>query len=329
MCAPRYKKTEPDASGDGACECRRGLLHDDVVDGFAESGVSCDVLDAWKATATRALPHRSGASSETLPVQGRDVVVRFLCHLVATAGLETSSWFDAVLLFDAYRVCGCVSLEVIPAACSAVVSLLVKQSTAACGAKMETFALEASQLARWLHSAGIPSVAEVHARDVRAQEHAIVAALNWRLNLTPVNAWLGAFRKRFCIVTNGRVGPAIDWVVEKSTFSAGVFLHSTSSCGSLSPQEMANGLFCLGLVEARLLPLDAMRLDEFSPTDWEGIFASNTELQSAAKQCALPPQHLSHMLDTLEVATSCTVSRLRRDTYAVALAMGHAVVERD
>lgn len=327
MCAPTCDETERQAVVHASCERRRFVLNEDLVGGFANSGVSCAALDAWSATLTRVLERGSGASSDILPPYGRDAVVRFLSHLLEVGGLDVSKWFDAVLLFDAYLFTTCVRLEAIPSACAAVVSLLVKRTKAASGTKLVKFAFEASQLARWLQSLGIPTVAEVHASDVRAQEHAIATALDWRLNLTPVDAWLGAFRTRFSIVTGGRVEPAINWVVERSCFSAGAFLHSKSACAQLSPQQMANGLFCLGLVEARLLPLDAMRLDKFSPQEWDGIFARNTDLHEAAKLCALPSAHLSHMLDTLEVATCCSLAVLKRDTYAVALAMGHAVAE--
>lgn len=323
---------------------RRAPLHQDLVDALSKGGVPCEALVAWAAIEAKVLrptrraseasggkcsscgstSSRRSVGEELMPLQARDAVVRFLMHLVEHLGMAPSTWFDAVLLLDVYQLRVNVGLEAIPAACAAVVALLRKSDSAKIRVNVASLAAEASQLALWLHNLGFLAEVEVVAETVRAQELAILAALDWRVGVVSVEAWLTSLRARFGIVTSGRVAPTVDWVLQKSIFSARAFLHGKSSCASLSPRQMANGLFCLGLVAARLLPLDALRRDKVEAKEWEKLFV-DSQWHGAVEPCALPDEHLWHMLDTLEVATGCSLSVLKDDTYAVALAMGDVV----
>jgi hypothetical protein len=321
-------------------------LPEDTVDTLIWKGVSSPVLLQWAKNEAKVHPHKKSndltiekdikdtfAQSlveqfliEQLPLAIRHAVLRFMQHLVELVRLELSSWFDAVLIFDLCYQKGKIAQEAIPVTCVAIVAMLRKADTATELVDMTGMAFEASTLADYLGSLGLPRMdAEVSARDVVEREQELLQILEWRINVTSVHKWLRSTCDRFNIISRGGLAQSLEWVFQQGTSSAASYLQAVSSCERWRPQQMANGLFCIGLIAARLLPLESMRPTEVAAQEWEKLFARSQGRQGPVQAAYLPAEHLQHMFHTLQVTTGCNIAQLRSDCYDAVLAMRDCV----
>jgi len=320
-------------------------LPEDTVDTLIWKGVSSPVLLQWAKNEAKVHPHKKSNDLtiekdikdifaheierkilsyvvEQLPLAVRHAVLRFMQHLVEkVVRLELSSWFDAVLIFDLCYQKGKIAQEAIPVTCVAIVAMLRKADTAQELVDMTGMAFEASTLAEYLGSLGLHMGAEVSARDVVEREQELLQILEWRINFTSVQKWLRSTCDRFNIISRGGLAQSLEWVFQQGTSSAASYLQGVSSCERWRPQQMANGLFCIGLIAARLLPLESMRPTEVAPQEWEELFASSQGRQGPVQAAYLPAEHLQHMFHTLQVTTGCNIAQLRSDCYDAVLAM--------
>jgi hypothetical protein len=283
-------------------------------------------------------------------------------HLCDLAGLGPSAWFDAVLLLDAYRLKGSPSPEELSAACAAIVALLRKNDGTS--QRWQTlFAREASQLANRLANLGFQARAppgeasvptsdeednqsdgeddqsnsEVSTEDILAQECRILAAVDWQVNLASVHKWLWTLCERFKVILRERLSPSLEWVFQQGLLSARAYLQrmdgacvdvASNARPPLPPQRVANGIFCLGLVSARLLPVEALRPKDVGLEEWATLYAKS-QWQGAAGTCALPHGHLNMMVEALQVTTRCCAAELQADSHAVAEVMTIIVAEKN
>jgi len=290
-------------------------------------GVPGEIVGEWAMREAKVLSSPCSSRSwnghgvgQPLPPQVRGACLRFLHRLTDLVGMPADGWWSAVLLLDLYVLRAEPAPEAVPAACAAVVSLLRKSDKASFRPQWSDFTLQASQLAQWLRSLRFPTRAEVTISEILVQEKNIIEALDWQINCPSVHVWMSALRERFSILSNGAFTTLLDWVFQASLQCASMLVTSRPTTASLPPQRVANGLFCLNLVAASLVPLEALRPDKVGKTEWEMLFMES-QGQGAVPHCGMPSEHQTKMVELLGLMTRCGPPSLQADAYEVAVTM--------
>ena len=74
------------------------------------------------------------------------------------------------------------------------------------------------------------------------------------------------------------------------------------SCDRMTLHQLSKGLFCIGLVEAGLLPLESMRSEQVQSQAWKHLH-SRSQMHSAvaAQPCYLQTHHLRQNPPTINI----------------------------
>merc|ERR1719188_1747102 len=96
--------------------------------------------------------------------------------------------------------------------------------------------------------------------------------------------------ERFDIMSGGRWTESLEWMYSRSMVIAGTLVLRNTPAGSMAPRRMANGLFCLLMAQAGLLPPCALRPEGETDTRWNELFLESQCLGKLPK-CALPRDH--------------------------------------
>lgn len=304
-----------------------------LQDELDSCGVSAELLRSWAARQAKVLPEPAERKRpwEVMPAQAREGVLRFLHGLADLVGFpqrgqSKTLWFDAVLLLDVYCLRERTPIEALPAACAAVVNLLQKFANSEMHIGAGGLSNDASNLAKRLRSLGHhASDTEVTAEAIRVQEHAVLRSLGWQINLPSVHTWISTLRDRFNILSCRICSQSIDFAFATSTSIAGVLVTRNVVSTSMSPQRMANGLFCLAIVGVGLVPLEALRPSEFcTAAEWEKLYLESWfPREGAVPKCQMPafPTYLADLLRLVQVAAWSCLATLQVDAHAVAVTM--------
>jgi len=303
-------------------------LGEDLLEALDLASVPGELLDFWTDRGNRALEARGGRqAAPPMDLHVREASLRFLHHLTSLLGLPVHSWFDTVLCLDLYWLHGATStgsvsssVATLPATCVAIVAMLKKADSCEKRVNIPDYAILADQFARWLFEAGF-EMNTVDMEQVLAQEQAVLDALVWQFQLPSVSAWTSKLCKRFDVISRGVVASSVDWVMQQMLTNARMVFIRRQTSSAMSPRKVANGLFVLGVVAARLVPLEAFRPDDLTVEEWEKLFAESMP-QIGIPVCALPQERQEPMLEVLQVTTGgCSASELREDARMVAHAL--------
>jgi len=231
-----------------------------------------------------------------------------LGRLAERVHLAETHHLDAMLVLDMYCLHrpGALECTTLAALCAAITRLVKKAEDALPTEELASVPMEACRLAQWLQSSGYPHLETwVTHRDVNQQEHEVLTALGWNLKMPTVQDWLTVLFARLNVFTcSGLMHLLTPLQQYNFQFARLLAAHcpTTAACGA---NRIAQGLLCLGLVSAHILPADTFGLVELAAPAWEG----------AAQQCR--PESLAFLLDGLEAATGSDVATLRADTHLV------------
>jgi len=243
-----------------------------------------------------------------LGAPARSAAVWMLGRLAEHVQLPESHHLDAMLVLDMYCLHrpGALECTNLAALCAAITRLVKKTEDALPTEELASVPMEACRLAQWLHSSGYPHLETwITHQDVNQQEHAVLTALGWNLKMSTVQDWLTVVFARLNVFTRSRLVHLLTPLQQYNfQFARLLAAHcpTTAACGA---NRIAQGLLCLGLVSAHILPADTFGLVELAAPAWEG----------AAQQCR--PESLAFLLDGLEAATGSDVATLRADTHLV------------
>eukprot|EP00747_Dinoflagellata_sp_TGD_P196188 gnl/TRDRNA2_/TRDRNA2_65959_c0_seq2.p1 gnl/TRDRNA2_/TRDRNA2_65959_c0~~gnl/TRDRNA2_/TRDRNA2_65959_c0_seq2.p1 ORF type:complete len:381 (-),score=63.08 gnl/TRDRNA2_/TRDRNA2_65959_c0_seq2:471-1613(-) len=306
-----------------------GSLPDDsnlsnaIQDAFDKQGVSSELMEDYATREQKCLRLSQRSSAESLSQQVREIALRFMQHLVQLMNLPHSSWFDAVALLDTYQP----PVERLPAACVALVKILKKNDCATCSMRSANFSVHASHMAHWLHQCGhTTSSSDVSEEDIRLEERRVLKELEWQIKIPTPESWSSIYCARFNILTRNTLVSSVEWIWQQSLYLGRMILTREALTGDLPPRRAAQGLLCLGLVGARLLPLDVLRPEKVDSAEFEELFAK-VQPHGAVPTCALTSGHWQCLVDWLKVATGATIPELQVDAERVARIMAEAIVD--
>jgi len=170
------------------------------------------------------------------------------------------------------------------------------------------------------------------------QETFLLATLDWKIAIPSIESWLSTYCTRFNVFTKRLLVPSLLWVWERTVFCARILMMHSPANAALPPRKQANGLFGLGFVSARLLPLDAIRPAKLCPTIWEQLFLQIQEQlllqiqgtsaqQAGVPTCVLRDNHARRILELLRVTLGAgtDLEDLQQDCEDVALQLHSAL----
>jgi hypothetical protein len=215
----------------------------------------------------------------------------------------------------------------LPATCAAINFVLRKVDDAQYDFSLDSSTpLLTSQLAHWLSQMGYENVGPGPTPEmVYAKELELLRSLAWQVGWPTTHVWASAAFLRFNVLTRSALATLVERVWQQGQLYSMMIVSRRSSMDP-PPRQLANGLLCLGLAAAGLLPLEELCPTGTSPNDLEGLCARYYP-RRASKSCVLPSEYTASMLSILEVATARDISVLRKDVGAVGPALREVLAE--
>lgn len=298
---------------------KNALIPEEVLDELDVRGVPIELIQFWSEQETKVLSRaKPDKIVEFLPASVREVALHFLADLM---GLQQSGVLDAARLLDLYCFLKDASIEMLPATCVAVVTLLIKSSNSQCQVFPSELAKNSLWFVQWLNSAGYTSCAEVSSSKIIKQEEAVLRVLGWHINAPSVNKWMMVLCDRFDIISRHKYTSSLEWVFQRGVTAAGVLVTQVTA-SSIPAQTLANGLFSLYLITGRMLSLDALRPPKVSASTWEELYIEG-QCQGTLPSCALAMQVQAFLFQTLQLATGCEICTLQANLHETLTIMKH------
>jgi len=306
-----------------------------IEDALDAQGVANELLDDWKVREERALkPQKEGSEAWALPPHVRQTALRFVSHIAQLVGLPQKSWFEAATLLDVYilkttdsKLKMQTAIEDLPSICSALVAILKKNDCATALVAGSNFVPQACLFAQYLQRLGFSAVnVDVTCEMIKTQEKNVLEALGWRILVPTTESWTSTYSARFNVLTRSLLVPSLNWVWQQGLFGARLIMMRQAVNEELPPRVLAAGLLGMGLVGARLLPLEAIRPPQMTSEEWKQLY-EEIQPQEPQPQCVLPPNHSQCLLELLQVTVGADLADIKEYGRLAALAMRDAVKE--
>jgi len=234
-----------------------------------------------------------GAGSRQISSRMRQFALHVINDLAKDEGLLEDVWFQGAVLLDAWLSAhpACTDssfLGQMPAVISAVMRSLHKAySTQAQGQQnilWRSHLENQVQLCMQMRGYAVPGGWH---RDLRAQDQSLLRCVGWRINVPSLESWLSMLEKRFGVLTAEFFAEQVAWAKNMVRHLARLLVGSRPACDQRRPSRFARGLFALGLVHARLLPLEGLRPQHVDQDEWEQLF-QESQAMGNVPPCALP-----------------------------------------
>jgi len=281
-----------------------------------------------------------GEENNGLPQIVRHAALRFLSNIIQAVRLPQASWYQAATLLDTYHRKTLASndlpesaINVLPATCTALMFILKKADCIT--AEIEGFSFhdgmfihQACAFAKYLQSFGYPDVsAELSQESICKQEIHVLKVLGWRIQVPTIETWTNAYTSRFNLLTRSLLVPSMKWVWQQGLFG-GCLVMMRQTCGAEMPQRaLTAGLLGIGLVGARLLPLEALRPPEMTSEEWSELYQAIQPQKLEEGECALPTKHSQCLLELLAITVGDDLTTIQEYCRLAAFAMRAALEE--
>jgi hypothetical protein len=309
------------------CDIRRSWSSDEVQDALHEQG-ACDQRVASLAAADQRVLSKANNPQDdqeteyivedsqlVRETEVRQIAMWMLGSLVNYARLPETHLLKAGLLLDVFclRQAQVLSESSIAAVVVALVSIVTKFDTSENIAPQRTLIAHTQYLIGILRDSGCPrTYGDVSPAKVLAQEQDILSALHWSVDLPTVEDWVGLVCARLNVFMFRMLAPLLVPMQERSFFSARILAVNCTSTAEFSPRHVAQGLLCLNLVSARVLPADAFALGaELASPLWD------LKTGKGGHKSAFNPRSVELLLECLEKATGSDQASLKKDAHLV------------
>jgi len=228
--------------------------------------------------------------------------------------LPETMLLDAMCIFDIYclhrpEVPESASL---PAVCTAITRLVKKMDDQIPQECISTLPCKASSLAQWLQRSACPHFEPwVTQEDLSWHEDDVLKALGWNIKLPTVHDWISVFCARLNVFTGSGLQHLLTLVIQNSFLLARVLATHCATNTAVGTRRVAQGLLCLNLICAHVLPAESVGLTELATPPWGGAAAGQQQQQ----QCR--QESLEFLLDGLKEATRSDIATLKADTHLV------------
>lgn len=304
-------------------------LVEDLIDALFTRGAAGELLAQYQRD-ERQIRERIGLLSKCqgvlVPTGVRELCLGVINACIRLQALPEESCYRAVTFLDAY--CASKSgdfadcLATLPAACVAACQLAGKLERSSClqtsSSLRSTMAMVAVQFAAKLFQMGyelnVEVSAETMSEQIAQQEHAITDAIQWRVTCPTVKSWLQLRWDRLDVLTRGQYSHIINWAQKASDLTArSLILRCPTFADGTSPQQIANGLMCIYLGQAGLVPLLELKPPLVREVDWQTLFCGS-QCQATLPSCTqMNPNSVNGFLYLLQTVAGCGFETLQED----------------
>jgi len=292
---------------------------DDVFnDLFDASGTPTELIQHWAELEKQTLEALPDPLA-TLPMPGhlRAHTLRCLQGLCSVCNLSPAEWCQAVLLLDICWAKGAVDIDSLPSSCGAIVGMVNKNIRGDRHDLYTRMMPVCTAFAQHLCHMGYIDCQYPTPQSCRCEDCNLLRILDRQIHQASLSAWIPALVKRIVILSNNNFGYLAQWMMQQSLSISTRLIMQISSADPLSPRRIANGIVCLLLVAAKLLPVDILLPGQLSLE--EGPIALPETLFPGFAQgpCMLPAAERDWIVKVLEEATACELNELKQDALAV------------
>mmetsp|Transcript_52510 Transcript_52510/g.94176 ORF Transcript_52510/g.94176 Transcript_52510/m.94176 type:complete len:343 (+) Transcript_52510:54-1082(+) len=244
----------------------------------------------------------------------RSAALRCMMRMLHISAGTQCGWFKAAKLFDIYVAQEGLQIEKLPATCVAIMRITKKVDQKTTSGLVEMQWLPCAQeLAGLLSAAGLPTD-PLDSAALRQHELAVIGSLGWQLGQCCVEQWYHIFIVRFVMLTNLDLRSVLQQVEAKMLVLARAVIVSQRA-SDLSQGGLSMGLLCICLIEAGLIPVDLLRPEELTETQWMEVYLNCQSAKVAPQFRLADGDRLVHLL---AAATAEPVDGLKRVTHQVA-----------
>jgi len=308
-----------------------------IQDALDAQGVADELLEDWTSRELQALASVSlGAEALIgLPRHVRHTTVCVLASMAQYAGLPQKSLAEASLLLDVFILKSVapkqstdsivLAINTLPATCAALVAILwkadcISKSSAGTSINIASACLFAQQLQQMGY---IEVDADVTENMINRQEAKVLQELRWRIHMPNAESWTSTFSSRFNVLTKNLMAPSLTWVWQHGMFASRTIMMRQASTEALPPKQLAAGLLAIGLVGARLLPLESVRPRHMTDEDWIDLYQA-TRPQELHPKCMFPENGSQRLLKLLMIAVGVDLAEIQEFACLAASAMKDA-----
>jgi len=251
--------------------------------------------------------------AETLPQAPptRSYAAWIFGHLIEHVELPEAHWLHAMLIFDMYCLQRPNAPESpsLPALCAAIVRLVKKFDDVVPKECVSTLPQKASNVAQWMVKTTCPHFETwVTSKELNEYEADILRTLGWNIKLHTVQDWMTLLCARLNVFTCNGLKKLLTPVLQMSFLHSRVIVAHCATTAMASTQRVAQGLLCLNLISAHVLPADTFGLTELALPAWGG---------AAGGQPQCKEESLAFLLDGLQDASGSDLATLKADTHLV------------
>jgi len=306
----------------------------DILDELEAQGVCIELIDAQTSQEKRDLvPGPAGlghADGPVFPQSLRHTTLIFFACVAEETALPQRSWSEASALLDMYHLKTqdpdhiLPAITALPLTCAAVMLILKKKEDATVLVGGSSYIPYASKFAQNLQRSGYPTVnTEVTGEMINLQERRVLEALGWRIQVSTAESWASTFIVRLDVISSSLLKQSLQEVLRRSISGARLFMLQQAVSAEQPPRMLAAGLLGIGLVGARVLPLEAIQPDELSYEEWKNLY-EEIQPQDCAPYCDLSRCHWQRLLNLVTLAVGADLSVLKQACHLASFAMREA-----
>eukprot|EP00747_Dinoflagellata_sp_TGD_P171682 gnl/TRDRNA2_/TRDRNA2_206324_c0_seq1.p1 gnl/TRDRNA2_/TRDRNA2_206324_c0~~gnl/TRDRNA2_/TRDRNA2_206324_c0_seq1.p1 ORF type:complete len:348 (+),score=37.87 gnl/TRDRNA2_/TRDRNA2_206324_c0_seq1:37-1080(+) len=283
-----------------------------IQDAFDNLMVHSDSIEVAILQEQEALRRTQHPSAPCLDRFARQIALHFFHVVMRRMKLPSCCWFTAAALLDTLRS----PISSLPTTCAALASIVRKTESGKIIDEDEAHILidETAIMANSLQtSMGMVTIAKA---DIELEEARVLQDLSWQVQLPTVESWIQTDCLRLTVLIGSTFAMPIESIKHQIVqVSRGIVL-SKPLTGEFSQRKAAHGLVCLGLVAARLLPLDVFRPVEVDPEEFEEMFCCTCQwrLEDSVPTCLLTPETWECFVTAVSAATGRSIPELQQDT---------------
>jgi hypothetical protein len=299
-----------------------------------EKGVDAELVDDWKKTEEAELGEACG---QVVDPQIRSLALQVIGDLAGLRDLGFATVCAAVLAFDVFCLRAIEPDKVAPQqlmlTCVAIVRLVEKSCRGTTSripwcrdTQLIIFTL-VERLRDALPSSTavaeeLQSGTDMDNNALLMREVEVLKVCGMRLTRRPsLYDWASTIGTRFDVLTHGKLAAQLEWVWKSCMRGTQVLLWGHPVSQELAPWRIATGLFALGLAWVGVLPLNILKAEDVTESEWAQTLSKfPLHREYGMPACRVPQAYWQPLLQILQTACRCSKGELQAHISAVATA---------
>jgi len=233
---------------------------EETMEQLAEVSADTERLQIWRQLEEK-MVRSVRQAQDVLPQHIRVQTIEYVVNLATEVCLPCETIFSTIALLDlAFLRMGYATAGTqLPELSSAMVCVSKKMESASCS---QIYSRDLVQRTRELAQQLRPQ-SEIHSKldiameDIGNAERTLASTLRWQFNVPSIQQWLQLFVDRIAEIYP-RTRHILDWVHQMGVHLAKQIAFKHILYKQAFPQQVAQGLFCTGLVLAGIVPVEIL-----------------------------------------------------------------------